>query len=47
VDTGKNGYTFVRTNSGMTEMPRVPMYGIQEPIIVINDSQTKKEYVVV
>jgi|TARA_Y100001960_G_C14361112_1_gene674399 hypothetical protein len=26
VDTGEEGYKFIRTNTGMTEMPRVPMY---------------------
>ena len=47
VDTGKDGYTFVRTNSGMTEMPRVSMYWVQQPIIAINDSQDTQKYVVV
>ena len=36
VDTGKEGYKFLRINSWMTEMPRVPMYWVQEPIYVIN-----------
>ena len=47
VDTGKDGYTFLRLNTGMTEMPRVPMYGVQQPIVVINDSKKTQEYVVV
>lgn len=47
VDTGKDWYTFVRTNSWMTEMPRVPMYWVQEPIIAINDSVETKDYVIV
>jgi len=47
VDTGENGYTFIRTNTGMTDMPRVTMYGIQQPIIAINESEEIKNYVVV
>jgi diaminopimelate decarboxylase len=35
VDTGKVGYTFLKTNSGMNDMPRVAMYGVQEPLFVI------------
>jgi hypothetical protein len=31
----------------MTEMPRVPMYGVQEPIIAINESQELEKYVIV
>jgi hypothetical protein len=31
----------------MTEMPRVSMYGVQQPITVLNDSKTNKDYVVV
>ncbi|USN57748.1 MAG: diaminopimelate decarboxylase [Candidatus Peribacteria bacterium] len=47
VDTGPEGYKFIRTNTGMTEMPRVTMYGVQQPIIVVNDSKETEEYVVV
>ncbi len=47
VDTWKNGYKFIRTNTWMTEMPRVPMYGVQQPVIVLNDSEETEEYVVV
>ncbi|MDD3793741.1 MAG: diaminopimelate decarboxylase [Candidatus Gracilibacteria bacterium] len=47
VDTGKNGYRFIRTNTGMTEMPRVTMYGVQQPIHVINNSKDEEKYVVV
>jgi diaminopimelate decarboxylase len=28
-------------------MPRVSMYGVQQPITVLNDSKTNKDYVVV
>ena len=47
VDTGRVGYTFLKTNSGMNDMPRVAMYGIQEPLYIINDSEETAEYVVV
>jgi len=36
VDTWKDGYEFIRINSGMTDMPRVPMYWVQEPIYIIS-----------
>ena len=35
VDTGEEGYQFLKINSGMNDMPRVAMYGVQEPIFVI------------
>ncbi len=35
VDTGKDGYTFIKVNSGMTEIARPSMYGAQHPIIVV------------
>ncbi|MDD2871833.1 MAG: diaminopimelate decarboxylase [Candidatus Gracilibacteria bacterium] len=47
IDTGKDGYKFIRANTGMTEMPRVAMYGVQQPITIINDSKEKEDYVVV
>ena len=47
VDTGKDWYKFIRTNSWMTEMPRVSMYWVQQPITVINDSKESEDYVVV
>ena len=31
----------------MTQMPRVTMYGVQQPIIAINNSKNAKKYVVV
>ncbi len=37
VDTGKDGYTFIKVNSGMTEIARPSMYGAQHPIIVVPD----------
>jgi diaminopimelate decarboxylase len=47
VDTGKEGYEFIRINSGMTDMPRVPMYWVQEPIYIMNNSETKKDYIMI
>ena len=31
----------------MNDMPRVAMYGIQEPLFIMNDSQEHQDYVVV
>lgn len=47
IDTWENGYKFIRTNTGMTEMPRVSMYGVQQPIEILNGSQTQEKYVVI
>ncbi len=58
IDTGKNGYKFIRTNTWMTEMPRVPMYWVQQPITILPHpnpllseerelEQKKEKYVVV
>lgn len=47
VDTWEEWYKFLRTNTGMTEMPRVTMYWVQQPIIVVNESKEKENYIVV
>lgn len=48
VDTGEEGYKFVRTNTGMTDMPRVTMYGVQQPIIApLVENTEEEDYVVV
>lgn len=47
VDTWADGYTFLKINSGMNDMPRVAMYGIQEPLFIMNDSKQEQDYVVV
>lgn len=47
VDTGENGYTFLRLNTGMNDFLRSAMYGARHEIEIINNSLTKKEYVVV
>ena len=47
VDTGENGYVFLKTNSGMNDMPRVAMYWVQEPLHIMNDESEYREYAVV
>jgi diaminopimelate decarboxylase len=48
VDTGKNGYTFLKIDGGMTELVRPAMYGAQHPIVVVNGlPELHKKYVVV
>jgi len=47
IDTWNKWYKFIRTTTGMTEMPRVSMYGVQQPIHILNDSETQSEYVVI
>lgn len=37
-DTGKDGYNFLKLNSGMTEVLRPSIYGAQHPIVVIQNS---------
>ena len=49
VDTGANGYDFIKVDSGMTEIVRPSMYGAQHPIVVVPaapEQRTTKEYVV-
>lgn len=47
VDTGADGYTFLRLNTGMNDFLRSAMYGAQHKIRVLNESINKQEYVVV
>lgn len=47
VDTGKDGHTFLRLNTGMNDFLRSAMYGARHRIEVMNGAETKKEYVVV
>lgn len=47
VDTGPQGYSFIKVNTGMNDFLRSAMYGAQHPIKVLNDSHEQKEYVVV
>ncbi len=47
VDTGENGYTFLRLNTGMNDFLRSSLYGARHKIEVMNDSDKMREYVVV
>lgn len=47
VDTGADGHTFLRLNTGMNDIIRPSMYGAQHAIEVVNDATDKEEYVVV
>lgn len=50
VDTGEEGYNFIKIDSGMTEILRPSMYGAQHPIWVVappGERRTQLEYLVV
>lgn len=50
VDTGPNGYRFIKTDTGMTEIIRPSMYGAQHPIVVVPATVEKRamcDYIVV
>ncbi len=47
VDTGKEGYNFLRTNTGMNDILRPAIYGAQHHIRVLNDREEKENYIVV
>ncbi len=47
VDTGADGFTFLRINTGMNDFLRTAMYGAQHKIEVINNDDETKEYIVV
>ncbi len=51
VDTGQDGYRFIKTDSGMTEILRPSLYAAQHPIAVVprdpDDTRGESEYVVV
>ena len=48
-NTGKDGYNFIRTNTGMNDFLRTSMYGAQHPLKIVNIKPTAetKKYVVV
>ena len=49
VDTGKDGYNFIKIDSGMTEVLRPGMYGAQHPIDVVpvtDENRSSKEYII-
>ena len=50
VDTGKEGHTFIKTDTGMTEILRPSLYGAQHPIVVVPKEpgdRSTAEYLVV
>ncbi len=47
VDTGKDGFTFLRTNTGMNDFLRPTLYGAQHRIEVLNDATEQADYVIV
>lgn len=47
VDTGQDGYTFLRTSTGMNDFLRPAMYGAQHRIKVLNEASGQADYVVV
>ena len=46
VDTGKDGRTFLRLNTGMNDLIRPTMYGSQHEIKVLNNKREQKKYIV-
>lgn len=47
VDTGADGHTFLRLNTGMNDIIRPSMYGAQHKIEVLTNTSEQEEYVVV
>lgn len=47
VDTGNEGYRFIKLNTGMNDFMRPLLYGAQHPIEIMNDSNSQSDYVVV
>jgi diaminopimelate decarboxylase len=47
VDTGADGHTFLRLNTGMNDIIRPSMYGAQHKIEALSDASEEEEYVVV
>lgn len=43
VDTGQDGYTFAKLDTGMTEVTRPALYGAQHPITVLAAPGTERE----
>lgn len=47
VDTGEDGHTFLRLDTGMNDIIRPSMYGAQHQMKILSESDEKKHYVVV
>jgi diaminopimelate decarboxylase len=46
VDTGDDGHTFLKIDSGMTEILRPTLYGAQHPLVVVKDGSENAQYIV-
>lgn len=47
VDTGKDGYSFLKLNTGLNDILRPSFYAAQHPMEIINEATDLQEYVVV
>lgn len=47
VDTGSDGYQFIKCDTGMNDILRPTLYGAQHPIEIINDHTETADYVIV
>ncbi|HSX34453.1 MAG TPA: hypothetical protein VLF62_02300 [Candidatus Saccharimonadales bacterium] len=47
VDTGANGFTFLRTNTGMNDFMRPTLYGAQHGIELLGEGGEERPYVIV
>jgi diaminopimelate decarboxylase len=47
VDTGADGFTFLKLDTGMNDILRPSLYGAQHPIGLLNTSSEQHDYVVV
>jgi diaminopimelate decarboxylase len=47
VDTGNDGYTFLRTNTGLNDFLRPALYGAQHRMRIVNNATEQTDYVVV
>ena len=49
VDTGRNGYDFLKVDAGMTELLRISLYGAQHPIMTVPaqpETRRLREYLI-
>jgi diaminopimelate decarboxylase len=46
-DTGKDGYSFIKIDTGMNDILRPAMYGAQHPIAILNESSEQQDCVIV
>ncbi|HDR03725.1 MAG TPA: diaminopimelate decarboxylase [Candidatus Marinimicrobia bacterium] len=43
VDTGENGYTFLKLDSGMNDITRPTLYGVQHPLMIVSQEPERNE----